>query len=55
MNAWRHGERSAEAIEERALLATFLRLLREEAAEEREAARWIDLPPEGWGWRMWPA
>ena len=35
---------TAETIEQRALLAGILRLLREEEAEERESARWIDTP-----------
>lgn len=46
MNAWKHGERSAEAIKRRATLAGLLRLLREQTETEREAAQWIDTPPD---------
>ena len=44
MNSWKHGERSAEAMEQRAMLAGLLRLLREESAELQDAAGWIDMP-----------
>ena len=46
MNARKHGERSAEAVEQRAMLTALLRLLREEGEAERDEARWIDVPTD---------
>jgi len=43
MNAWKHGERSAEAVEQRAMLVNLLRLLRDKGEARRESARWIDV------------
>ena len=36
LNAWKHGECSVGAIEQRAMMAGLLRLLREDAAEARD-------------------
>lgn len=45
MNARKHGERSAEAIEQRAMLTALLRLIREEGEADRDAVCWIG--PQG--------
>lgn len=42
MNAMRHGERSAEAIEARAMRAGLLRRLREHETERRKAAACVE-------------
>lgn len=46
MNAWRHGERSAEAMETRAMYAACLRVLRESdrAVDDltRQATQYLD-------------
>ena len=47
MNAWKHGERSAEAVKARALRAELMGMLRDEDTACREAARWIDGVGEG--------